>query len=218
MLIGKLNLILYLTTSHSGGRFRPFTCQASPLVYLTEADLPEEQEGPHPILNLTALKVKLHLPSHLDPSIRQQCCPSNIVQTEIRLSFAVAEDALRDLRKYLTAKKTLVNYKIKHVSGPGRRANTRARAIIDRFQSRINHSADKYRASRNALALLDPDGSQTMQLLNINWSHCFKLLTTQDVVFLNEDPDSSDEEGASREAQSIAKKKEKVGRPAGGRP
>lgn len=104
-----------------------------PLVYLTEADHPEEQEGPHPILNLTALKVKLLLPSDLDPSIRQQYCPSNIVQTEIRLRFAVAEDTLRDLRKYLTAKKTLVNYKIKHVSGPGQRANTRARAIIDCF-------------------------------------------------------------------------------------
>lgn len=41
-----------------------------PLVCETEADLPEEQDGPHPVLNLTALKVKLLLPSELDPSIR----------------------------------------------------------------------------------------------------------------------------------------------------
>lgn len=34
-----------------------------PLVCSTEADLPEEIDGPHPVLNLTALKVKLLLPS-----------------------------------------------------------------------------------------------------------------------------------------------------------
>lgn len=70
-----------------------------PLVCSTEADLPEEHDGPSPVLNLTSFRVKLLLPSDLDPSTRLQCCPSKIVETEIRLRFAVAEDALRDLRK-----------------------------------------------------------------------------------------------------------------------
>ncbi len=125
-----------------------------PLVCSTEADLPEETDGPHSVLNLTALKVKLLLPSDLDLPTRPQCCPSTLVQTEMRLCFAVAEDALRDLRKYLTVKKRLITYKIQHISGPGQKANTCARAIIDRFKSKIDLTADKYKASRHARVLL----------------------------------------------------------------
>ncbi len=180
-----------------------------PLVCSTEADLPEEIDGPHPVLNLTALKMKLLLPSHLDLSIREQCCPLNLVKTEIRLRFAVAEDALRDLRRYLTVKKTLVNYKIQHVSGPGQKANTRARAIIDRFKSKIELSAIKYRAACDALASLDQDGTQTMELFHVNWSHRFKTLTRQDMIFLNEDADDSEEEGSSRARQGGARKRKR---------
>jgi hypothetical protein len=180
-----------------------------PLVCSTEADLPEEHDGPHAVLNLTALKVKLLLPSDLDPSIRLQCCSSALVQTEIRLRFAVAEDALRDLRKYLTVKKTLINYKIQHVSGPGQKANTRARAIIDRFKSKIDLSADKYKASRQALSWLDEDGSKTTQLFKINWTHRFHPLTNQDMVFLNDDPDNSDEEVSSTAARGSTRKRKR---------
>ena len=155
-----------------------------PLVCSTEADLPEEQDGPHSALNLTALKVALLLPSDLDPSTRLQCCPPKLIHTEIHLRFAVAEDSLRDLRKYLTVRKTLVNYKIKHISGPGQKANTRARAVIDRFKSKIDLSASKYKAARHALQLLDEDGSQTLQFFNVDCSHCFQPLTNQDLVFL----------------------------------
>ncbi len=168
-----------------------------PPVCETEADLPEEQDGPHPILNLTALKVKLLLPSELDPSIRQQCCLSNLILTEMHLHFGVAEDSLSDLRKYLTVRKYLVNYKIKHVSGPGQKENTHAHAIIDRFKSKVNLSADKDKAACHALESLDPDGSLTLKIFSINWSHRFLVLTSQDMVFLNADPDKSDEEGSS---------------------
>ncbi len=178
-----------------------------PLVHSTEADLPEETDGPHSVLNLTALKVKLLLPSDLDPSTRLQCCSSALVQTEIRLRFAVAEDALRDLRKYLTVKKRLITYKIQHISGPGQGANTRARAVIDRFKSKIDLSAEKYRAARHALELLDQDGSKTAELFNINWTSRFQPLTNQDLVFLNEDPDDSDEEGPSRATRGRASKR-----------
>lgn len=147
-----------------------------PLAFSTESDIPEEVEGPHSVLNLTVLNVQLLLPSDLEASIRGQCCPSHLVETEIRLRFGVAEDSLRDLRKYLKVKKTLINYKIQHISGPGQKANTRARAIIDHFKSKINNSADKYRSARRALESLDHDGSQTAELFNINWSQRFILL------------------------------------------
>lgn len=150
-----------------------------PLICSTEADLPEEVDGPNPVLNLTALKIKLLLPSDLDSSMRLQCCPTSLILTEIRLHFGVAEDALRDLRKYLTVKKTLINYKIQHVSGPGQKANTHARAIIDRFRTKIDFTSEKYKGARHALILLDEDGSKTSQLFNINWTHRFHPLTIQ---------------------------------------
>lgn len=180
-----------------------------PLVCSTEADLPEEIDSPHPMLNLTALKVKLLLPSDLDHSIRLQFCPPSLVLTEIRLWFAVAEDALSDLRKYLTVKKSLINYKIKHVSGPGQKANTRARAIIDHFKSKINLSADKYKTARHALECLNQDGSKTVKLLNINWCSCFQPLTNQDMVFLNEQADDSEDEGSSRMTQGSTRKRKR---------
>ncbi len=180
-----------------------------PLLCSTEADLPDEIEGPSPVLNLTSLKVKLLLPSDLDPSICSKCCPQSLLQTEIRLRFATAEDALQDIQKYLAVKKTLVNYKIKHVSGPGQRANTRARAIIDRFKSKIEHCADKYKAASNALELLDRDGSQTSSLFNVNWTHRFMPLTTKDLVFLNDDPEEEEEEGLSRVSRTDTRKRKR---------
>lgn len=180
-----------------------------PLICSTESDLPEEQDGPHFVLNLTALKVKLLLPSNLDPTVREQCCPSSLTLTELCLRFGVAEDALRDLRKYLTVKKYLVNYKIKHISGPGQKANTHARAIIDRFKSKIDFSANKYKAARHALESLDQDGSKTAKLFNINWSHRFQRLTTQDMVFLNEEADESEDKGPSGATQGSTRKRKR---------
>lgn len=121
--------------------------------------------------------------------------------------FAVAEDSPRDIRRYLTIMKTLVNYKIQHVSGPGQKANTCAQAIIDWFRSKIELSATRYRAAHEALASLDQDGPQTMPLFHINCSHHFKALTSQDMVFLNEDADDSEEEGSSRAVQCGARKR-----------
>lgn len=178
-----------------------------PLVCETEANLPEEQDGPNSVLNLTALKVKLLLPSDLNSSTRLQCCSSSLKLTEICLHFGVAEDALRDLRKFLTVKKYLVNYKIKQVSGPGQKANTHARAIIDHFKSKIDLSASKYKSARHALSMLDQDGLHTLDLFKINWSHRFQPLTIQDMVFLNADPDDSEDDGRPRATRSARKRK-----------
>jgi hypothetical protein len=178
-----------------------------PLICSTEADLPEDIDGPSSVLNLTVLHVKLLLPSEIDPSDRLKCCPQTLVQTEIRLRFAMAEDALRDLRKYLAVKKTLVNYKIKHVSGPGQRANTHARAIIDRFKSKIDMCADKYRTARHALELLDRDGSQTSELFNVNWTQRYNPLTNKDMVFLNQDPEEDEEDESSQAARGNTRKR-----------
>ncbi len=102
---------------------------------------------------------------------------------------------MRDLRKFLTVKKYLVNYKIKQVAGPGQKANTCARAIIDCFRSKINLSASKYKSAHHSLSLLDQDSLNTLDLFKINWSHCFQPLTIQDMVFLNVDPDDSEDDG-----------------------
>jgi hypothetical protein len=60
----------------------------------------------------------------------------------------------------------LWQYKYAQV-GPGQRANTRARTMINRFRDKINRCANRYRAARAALLKLDPNGDWTARLLEL---------------------------------------------------
>lgn len=64
-------------------------------------------------------------------------------------------------------RKYLINYKIKHISGPVQKANNCACAIIDRLKSKVNHPAKKYKAACHALDSLDPDGSLILKIFSI---------------------------------------------------
>lgn len=83
---------------------------------------------------------------------------------EARLRVAHADDSLTDLRKHLRIRQALFHYKKIQVTGTGQRPNTRARAIIAQQTSKINRSAERYRASRRALISLDPGGDWEIRI------------------------------------------------------
>ena len=104
--------------------------------------------------------VPLFLPSQVPGSLRNQ---SGLGEKEQRLRRAQAEDALIELRRLLRITGGLWQYKQTQV-GPGQKANTRARSLITRFQSKVMHTANRYRAARQALLALDPHGGWIMRL------------------------------------------------------
>jgi hypothetical protein len=57
----------------------------------------------------------------------------------------------------------LWHYKFTQV-GPSQRSGTRARSLINRFKDKIYLCAERYRAARTALLLIDPTGSWILHL------------------------------------------------------
>lgn len=100
----------------------------------------------------------LFLPSQVPESLRVTGCLAGVAEIENRLRIAQASDALEHLKGQLCTYQGLVKYKITQVSGPGQKSNTRARKLLIRFKKSINRSAERYRAARAALQVLDPGG------------------------------------------------------------
>ncbi|KAH7924727.1 hypothetical protein BV22DRAFT_1129623 [Leucogyrophana mollusca] len=112
--------------------------------------------------------IPLHLPSSMSPSLWSTACVPGLVEKEKRLRLAQAHDALTELRRLLQILATLRCYKKKQISGPGQRANTRARALITLFGDKTEHCADRYRAACSALLVLDPEGDWVTDLKPLN--------------------------------------------------
>jgi len=55
--------------------------------------------------------------------------------------------------------------------GPSQRAGTQARSLISRFQDKINRCAERYRAARSALFVLEPGGSWLQKYLELKREH-----------------------------------------------
>lgn len=81
--------------------------------------------------------VVLYLPSQLPPSLWSTGCMPGLHDIELKLHVAQASDALEQLKQHLCVYSGLIRYKIKHVSGPGQKANTRARALILQLREKI---------------------------------------------------------------------------------
>lgn len=103
--------------------------------------------------------LQLFLPSAMPPTLRATGCVAGLVQKNIRLRIAEANDSLAGLCRQLRIMTGVFNYKKTHVSGSGQRANTRARTLMSRITEKTQLFAARYRAARNALTLLDPSGS-----------------------------------------------------------
>jgi hypothetical protein len=131
-------------------------CQTNPT--RTNA-MPTDQDAEKPEA------IKLWLPSSLPVGLRATGCISGLVDKECRLRLAEANDALVALRRQLRITSGVFNYKKTHVSGTGQRANTRARTLLSQLTTKTRLIADRYRAARNALSVLDPNGNWQRRLL-----------------------------------------------------
>ena len=112
----------------------------------------------------------LRLPSTLPTSL-QQSLPFKLARIELRFRLAQAEDSLSELRRLLRLTMNLRNYKSKQI-GPSQRAGTRARSLVNRFQAKVDQSAERYRVAYNALLTLDPKGE---------WQKSLRQLKDEDV-------------------------------------
>ena len=110
--------------------------------------------------------IPLHLPSALPVDITSTL-PSNIVDIETRLRMSQANDSLNDLRKFLLVTMGLWDYKRANI-GPSQRSSTRMYATIGTFREKVNRCADRYRAARRALSILDPGGTWVVDLQELN--------------------------------------------------
>ncbi len=117
-------------------------------------------------------KVKLFLPSQLPTNLWSTGCMLGLHEIELKMRLAQTSDTLEHLKQQLCVYSGFVRYKIKDVSGPGQKANTRARNLLIRLREKIERCADRYRASRAALEILDFSG---------DWQGNFKALLASDV-------------------------------------
>ena len=100
----------------------------------------------------------LFLPSSLPAHIRSLSEMTHICETEKRLRFAQAEDALVEIRRQCRIVQGLWQFKKINVSGTGNRPNTKMLTLYKRINHKIERAAQKYRRAHSALLELDPTG------------------------------------------------------------
>ncbi|KAF9470117.1 hypothetical protein BDN70DRAFT_821734, partial [Pholiota conissans] len=110
---------------------------------------------------VVAEEIPLYLPSSITASLLDST--KDIASKELRLRKAQADEALEDIRRGRRMITGLAQFKKLNICGAGNKANTRMRTLYDRLQRRIQRAANRYRAARNVLHQLDPDGTWTVQ-------------------------------------------------------
>jgi hypothetical protein len=128
--------------------------------------LPTDQDSEKPE------SLQLWLPSSVPSGLREAGCVDGLLDKECRLRLAEADDALIALRRQLRITTGVFNYKKTHVSGTGQKSNTRARTLLSQLSAKTKLFADRYRAARKALSILDPNGE---------WQHRLLPLRAEDI-------------------------------------
>ncbi len=116
--------------------------------------------------------VKLFLPSQLPLSLWSTGCMPGLHEIELKLRIAQISDAFEQMKHHLCIYSSAIHYKITQVSGPGQKANTRARVLLTRLRERVKRCAERYRVSRAALEILSPTG---------DWQERFRPLLASDI-------------------------------------
>ncbi|KLO04935.1 hypothetical protein SCHPADRAFT_840007, partial [Schizopora paradoxa] len=116
-------------------------------------------------------EIELRLPSSLSVPDRTRYCVPGLVDKEHRLRLAQAEDALVELRRAIRTVTALELHKSRQTAGTGVAANTRMLSLIARHKRKRSRVADRYRAAREALLTLEPDGAWQARLLQLNEEH-----------------------------------------------
>ncbi|KAI0650174.1 hypothetical protein C8Q79DRAFT_1108642 [Trametes meyenii] len=115
----------------------------------------------------------LWLPSSLPPLVRVGDFTLRLVHIERRLRTAQVADSLNDIRRLRRMLKSIAEFKRINVSGDGNRANTRSRALYDKFVRKQTRVVERYRTARKALLSLDPDG---------DWKDRYRELLDSDIT------------------------------------
>ena len=120
----------------------------------------------------SAETVALHLPHSLTSSATHKIrVQPKLTDIERRLREAQADDALFEIRRLRRIITGLWQFKHLQLSGEGNKPNTRLRGTHSRLQLRINRAVARYRAARNALVILDPNGGWRTRLLMLEDRH-----------------------------------------------
>ena len=114
-----------------------------------------------------AENLPLLLPSSLDPESRKRICLQQVAEHERLLRMAQLQDSLTSLRDARKVRRKLIVNHHAQVAGQGQRANTRSRTVMDSVESRINKSAERYRAAHQALLQLYPNGHWQQTFLEL---------------------------------------------------
>lgn len=117
----------------------------------------------------------LLMPSELSKAERRKYCPNNLADTEDRIRFAEALDALERLRHHLRTRSFANIFKIANITGQTR--NSRAREKQNTIDDKVRGSALKYRRARQALKNLRGLGP---------WELVLQVLDDGDIRALNE--------------------------------
>jgi hypothetical protein len=112
--------------------------------------------------------IPLWLPSSLPASMPSQLRATGIlpglVEKETKLRLAQADDALAEIRRQRRIVTGLVIFKKLNISGLGQKKNTRMRTLFKRFSNKTERVAERYRAARRALEVLDSGGAWQTRL------------------------------------------------------
>ncbi|KAJ6523687.1 hypothetical protein DFH09DRAFT_1250900 [Mycena vulgaris] len=112
----------------------------------------EEYARDHDAQPAKAENVRLWMPSELSAAQRGEGCARGLPEMEVKLREAQCSDALTTIRQRLHAKRHLIGYRDKNVTGQVRA--TKARTLISQIGERATASAEKYRRARKALSAL----------------------------------------------------------------
>lgn len=146
---------------------------AAALCVTTETDTPFIELAEH---------TSLHLPSSLPQHLRESPSISHVVEKEKRLRIAQADDALADIRRQRRIITGLWQFKKLNVAGTGNKPNTRMRSLYNRFNNKMQRSAERYRAAHTALLSLEPHGT---------WRERLKFLRSSDIRGPGKDDDGT---------------------------
>ncbi|KAH8103711.1 hypothetical protein DFH11DRAFT_1768670 [Phellopilus nigrolimitatus] len=137
--------------------------------------------------SVSAIDIPLNLPSSLSADIRHLVCVPNLVEKELRLRIAQADDALNSLRKHLRIGATVFDFKKMQTAGTGTKPNTRMQSLITKYKLKTDRAADRYRTARRAVLCLDPG--------NREWRARLPLLNAKDVRPPKRNPEEAPSEG-----------------------
>ena len=98
--------------------------------------------------------IKLWLPSNLPSSSHEECCIPGLPYIEYRLRYAIATNALQDIRRFLRFSRAILTKTRSHIS---QTQKTRSNGQVDRVQRRIAQATATYRASWSAINRLAPN-------------------------------------------------------------